>query len=195
MRSRFSEACSPAQRHAAPESFDPAHTYAFPLGGAGPYLCTQGVDGAFTHFFAGTHHAVDFRCPVGTPVLSVAAGRVSEVRMSNTCGGMHVRNLFKWNSVMVAHQDGTFAEYVHLKHGSARVAVGDDVAEGAHLADSGDVGFAPEPHLHLQLARSAATDAPTLRFALRDAAGAPYEPQAGRYYSRAGPEPAPAEDD
>ena len=115
--------------------------------------------------------------------------------MSNTCGGVHVRNLFKWNSVMVAHTDGTFAEYVHLAHGSARVAVGDDVAAGAHLADSGDVGFAPEPHLHLQLARSAATDAPTLRFALRDAAGAPYEPLAGRYYSRAGPEPAPAEDD
>lgn len=183
------------QRHADPAAFDAAHSYAFPLGGAGPYLCTQGVAGAFTHFFAGTHHAVDFRCPVGTPVLSVAAGRVTEVRMSNTCGGVHVRNLFKWNSIMVAHADGTFAEYVHLAHGSARVAVGDAVAEGAHLADSGDVGFAPEPHLHMQLARSAANDAPTLRFALRDAAGAPYEPLAGRFYSRAGPEPAPAEDD
>jgi len=58
------------------------------------------VDGALTHFFAGTHHAVDFRCPVGTPVLSVAPGRVADVRMSNTCGGVHVRNLFKWNSIM-----------------------------------------------------------------------------------------------
>lgn len=95
----------------------------------------------------------------------------------------------------MAHADGTFAEFVHLKHGSARVALGDAVAAGAHLADSGDVGFAPEPHLHMQLARSASNDAPTLRFALRDAAGAPYEPMAGRFYSRAGPEPAPAEDD
>ena len=88
------------QRHEDPAAFDPAHTYGFPLGGAGPLLCTQGVDGALTHFFAGTHHAVDFRCPVGTPVLSVAPGRVADVRMSNTCGGVHVRNLFKWNSIM-----------------------------------------------------------------------------------------------
>ena len=115
--------------------------------------------------------------------------------MSHGCGGVHVRNLFRWNAVVVAHADGTRAEYVHVARGSARVALGDDVAEGAHLADSGDVGFAPEPHLHLQLHASDGADAPTLRFALRGAPGEPpYEPQAGRYYSAGGPAPAPAED-
>ena len=62
--------------------------------------------------------------------------------MSHGCGGVHVRNLFRWNAVVVAHADGTRAEYVHVARGSARVALGDDVAEGAHLADSGDVGDA-----------------------------------------------------
>jgi murein DD-endopeptidase MepM/ murein hydrolase activator NlpD len=166
----------------------------------------QGVDGAFTHFFAGTHHAVDFRCAVGTPVLSVAAGTVAEVRDAHACGGVHVRNLFRWNSVTVAHADGTHAEYVHTRRGSARVAVGDVVAEGQQLAESGDVGFCPEPHLHLQLHVSAATDAPTLRFALRCGGGgaggaggageaASYEPQAGLFYGASGPAPRPAEEE
>jgi murein DD-endopeptidase MepM/ murein hydrolase activator NlpD len=157
------------------------------------------VGGAFTHFFAATHHAVDFRCPVGTPVLSLAAGRVSEVRMAHACGGIHVRNLFRWNSILVAHEDGTHAEYVHLARGSARVAPGEAVAEGQHLADSGDVGFAPEPHLHLQLHASGAHDAATIRFALRAAGAAPgapgYEPRAGGFYGAAGPAPRPAEED
>ena len=121
---------------------------------------------------------------------------MAEVRDAHRCGGVHVRNLFRWNAIVVAHADGTRAEYVHCAQGSARVAAGDDVAEGVHLADSGDVGFAPEPHLHLQLHAAAEADAPTLRFALRPAGGGPpYEPQAGGYYGAAGPAPRPAEED
>jgi murein DD-endopeptidase MepM/ murein hydrolase activator NlpD len=135
---------------------------------------------------------------------SVAAGVVSEVREAHRCGGVHVRNLFRWNSVTVAHADGTHAEYVHTAAGSARVAVGDAVAEGQHIADSGDVGFCPEPHLHLQLHASGATDAPTLRFALRcDAGGGAsgasgasfFEPQAGLFYGAGGEAPRPAEEE
>ena len=33
--------------HPSKEEFDPAHSYIFPLGGDGPYLCTQ-VDLALT---------------------------------------------------------------------------------------------------------------------------------------------------
>jgi murein DD-endopeptidase MepM/ murein hydrolase activator NlpD len=118
---------------------------------------------------------------------------------------VHVRNLFRWNSVTVAHADGTHAEYVHTAAGSARVAVGDAVAAGQHIADSGDVGFCPEPHLHLQLHASGATDAPTLRFALRcdsgggasgGGAGASFfEPQAGLFYGAGGEAPRPAEEE
>ena len=70
--------------HPDPDGFDPARTYAFPLGGPGPFLCTQGAGGQFTHFYPGTLHAVDFACPVGTPVLAVGAGTVTAVRQ--VCG-------------------------------------------------------------------------------------------------------------
>merc|ERR1712046_15302 len=56
----------------------------FPLGGEGPYLCTQGMGGSLTHFFAASYHAIDFRCDEGTPLLAVADGVVTDVQDDNT---------------------------------------------------------------------------------------------------------------
>lgn len=53
------------QLHPSAEHHSSAHAYPFPLEGEGPFLCTQGINGGLTHFFAGSYHAVDFRCPVG----------------------------------------------------------------------------------------------------------------------------------
>ena len=65
---RMDSDVQPLQLHPAAQQFEPHHTYPFPLGGeagAAGFLCTQGINGSLTHFFAGSHHAVDFRCPVG----------------------------------------------------------------------------------------------------------------------------------
>lgn len=157
------------------------------------FLCSQGMGGHFTHFYAGTLHAVDFECPVGTPVVAIADGQVVDVSQENTVGGIHARNLFLWNSVTLHLDDGHYAEYVHVMAGSARVAVGDRVAAGQVLCLSGDVGFCPTPHLHLQLHRSLDKDAATVKFAFAGGddvaddskavnAGRPYIPIAGGIY-------------
>ena len=53
--------------------------YGFPLEEEkGPYLCSQGFGGAFTHFFKATRYAVDFECFEGTPVVAIADGVVVE---------------------------------------------------------------------------------------------------------------------
>ena len=72
----------------------------FPLRGE-RFLCTQSEGGELTHFFSGNLHAVDFRCPDGTPVLAVGDGEVIEVRDENTLTGIAVSNLFKWNSIVL----------------------------------------------------------------------------------------------
>ena len=55
------------------------------------------------------------------------------------------------------------------------------------IAESGDVGFSPEPHLHLQMHASRDPEAPTIMFALRgEAAGNAYFPEAGHWYNAAG---------
>ena len=159
------------------------HVYPFPLRG-GPFLCSQGFGGAFTHFYPGTQHAIDFECPVGTEVLALGPGVVTEISDGNTVTGIHVHNLFKWNSVMLHLDDGVFVEYVHIQAKSCRVTKGDRVRTGQLLCESGDVGFCPTPHLHLQMHSSGAPDAPTIPFALKGPDGAPpYVPVAGQFYS------------
>jgi hypothetical protein len=68
-------------------------------------------NGELTHFYSTTHHAVDFRAPVGAPVLAVGEGKVVDVVQHNTVSGVHVKNLFMWNSVMLQLDDGVFVEY------------------------------------------------------------------------------------
>ena len=55
------------------------------------------------------------------------------------------------NYIYVFHNDGTIAEYVHIKKGSARVKVGDFVNQGQVIADSGNVGWSTGPHLHFSV--------------------------------------------
>lgn len=55
------------------------------------------------------------------------------------------------NHVIVDHGDGTYAAYAHLKRRSLRVAKGQQVHAGDHIADCGNSGNSTEPHLHFQL--------------------------------------------
>lgn len=55
------------------------------------------------------------------------------------------------NSVVLDLGDGQFAYYAHLKPGSLRVKVGDQVRRGQWLAAVGNSGDSREPHLHFQV--------------------------------------------
>ncbi|CAM9665567.1 unnamed protein product [Scytosiphon promiscuus] len=177
--------------HPKPSAWESKHAYPFPLGGDGPYLCSQGVGGCFTHFYPGTHHALDFECAEGTQVQALASGTVKEIRQSTTAGGIHAKGLFEWNSITVLQEDGLLAEYVHILAGSALVEPGDHVTAGQPLCLSGGAGFCPKPHLHLQLQEGEGDTAPTVYFAFLDLEGNPYFPVAGKWYSDQGEAPAP----
>ncbi|MDP2436314.1 MAG: M23 family metallopeptidase [archaeon] len=161
--------------------------YRFPLQSGAPVLCTQGHRGHFTHFNPCTRHAIDLQCPVGTPVVALGNGRVVEVADGNTVSGIDVRNLYSWNSLMLELDDGMYVEYVHIKPASAVVKKGERVAAGQVICSSGDIGFCPAPHLHIQMHRSPEKNAVTIPFAFLDRHGSPYVPSAGNYYEEAGP--------
>lgn len=135
--------------------------------GIDPILCSQGFCGCFTHFFQATRHAIDLECPVSTPILAVADGTVVEVKQDNVVSGIHASNLYKWNSIMLKLDDGQFVEYVHIETNSVMVKVGDRVQRGQHICNSGDVGFCPRPHLHIQMHNSDKKDAPTIPFGFK----------------------------
>eukprot|EP00808_Paulinella_micropora_P019988 g5110.t1 len=193
--------CSSPDGPVPAASLATAPAFSFPLAGPGPFLCSQGVCGRLTHFLPQTLHAIDLACPVGTPVLAMADGVVVDVKQTHQVSGIHVRNLFSWNSVTLRpDQTGGILEYVHIKAGSVQVGVGQRIKAGDVLCQSGDVGFCPTPHLHIQYQLSDAPDAPTALFAFapavaeaKSAAAAgdsdsapPFLPLAGFYYNQSG---------
>ena len=166
-------------------SADIVGPYDFPLKSedSGEFLCSQGMFGGLTHFYAHTCYAVDFECAVGTPVVAVANGTVHEIQQNNSVSGIHVNNLFLWNSIILKLEDGNYVEYVHIKQNSVVVNVGDSVVIGQKLCESGGVGFCPAPHLHIQFHKSPEENAPTIPFCLKDKNQKPYIPVAGGMYS------------
>jgi len=55
------------------------------------------------------------------------------------------------NHLVIAHPDGEFSVYAHLRSGSLAVKLGDSVRRGQIVARLGSSGNSTEPHLHFQI--------------------------------------------
>lgn len=56
------------------------------------------------------------------------------------------------NYLIIAHRDSrAFVVLVHLRAGSMRVAVGDEVAVGQQIGECGNSGNSTQPHVHVQV--------------------------------------------
>ncbi|TVR74287.1 MAG: M23 family metallopeptidase [Spirochaetaceae bacterium] len=85
------------------------------------------------------HRGLDLSAPFGTPVVSAAAGIVSEIRRDPLLG----------LSVHVDHGNGYATVYAHLQE--AIVRVGDTLAQGEAIGKVGSTGFSTGPHLHFEI--------------------------------------------
>jgi murein DD-endopeptidase MepM/ murein hydrolase activator NlpD len=125
--------------------------YAMPFG-PGRYVVMQGPRGTFSHFAGtGSENAVDWTCPEGTIVCAARAGRVVGARQDSNIGGPDRSFRPFANYVIIKHDDGTFAEYVHLQKDGVMVHLGDEVTVGQPIGLSGQTGFASKPHLHFDV--------------------------------------------
>ena len=86
--------------------------------------------------------AYDFVMDIGTPILASRAGTVVHVEAFGQ--DFQQPN----NLVVVAHEDSTFAQYMHLTQDGAAAAVGDTLAQGDLIGYSGATGLAGYAHLH-----------------------------------------------
>ncbi len=87
-----------------------------------------------------THHGMDFKVAVGTPVTSSADGVITRVNWNWSANG---------NCIEVQHNDGVLAKYLHLSESS--VAAGAKVRAGEVIGLTGNTGRSTGPHLHYQL--------------------------------------------
>jgi len=164
---------------------DAAARYTIPFESKAPRQLSQGNAGKFSHY--GKHrYAFDFRTPVGEPVLAARAGKVASVVDEYDRGGPTKSLMGQANVVLVLHDDGSFASYVHLSKG-ASVAEGDVVAAGDVLGKSGNTGYTTAPHLHFAvwvLDESGEAVTVPVRFAGKSDEG--FVPTQGAYYGGPG---------
>ena len=115
----------------------------------GSYRVTQGEMGSKTHTRgSGSEYAIDWAMPIGTVICAAREGTVVALRQDSTVGVMNPKFASYGNFVLIRHEDGTFAEYGHLKRKGVLVWLGQHVARRGVIGLSGGTGYSSGPHLH-----------------------------------------------
>jgi murein DD-endopeptidase MepM/ murein hydrolase activator NlpD len=123
--------------------------YALPYQKGKSFLLVQGYQSKlFSHK---GEFALDFKMKKGTKICAARSGIVVAVREDSKKGGIKLKYLSEGNHVIIKHDDGTYANYWHLKYNGALVNVGDTVKQGDAIGLAGKTGFALFPHLHFEV--------------------------------------------
>lgn len=154
------------------------YRYLAPVPADGEFFISQAFDGDFSHNSPASRHAIDIPMREGSAVRAARGGKVVTVRMGSKVGGNSPRYRPHANAIYIQHEDGTYAVYAHLRHRSALVTTGAEVAAGQIIAQSGNTGFSTAPHLHFAVLRNGGMGWLSVPFVL-DVAGAPVAPSRG----------------
>lgn len=87
------------------------------------------------------HLGTDFAAPEGTPVMSVADGRVQESRYHREMG----------NHMTIRHNGVYSTQYLHLSRFAKGITPGAEIRQGQVIGYVGSTGLATGPHLELRL--------------------------------------------
>jgi len=113
----------------------------------------QGYGGKFSHR-GESKYSLDFHMEEGTAIHAARAGVVVEIEESYSEGGNDKSLIEKANFISILHDDGTFAQYSHLKKSGVLVKEGQKVRAGDKIGLSGATGFATGPHLHFNVVKA-----------------------------------------
>ncbi len=150
----------------------------------GEWKVSQGYNGKYTHKDE-WQHALDFVIPTehgedyedtgnsvddyncfSTPVVSPLDGKIVRIVNNvpdNKIGDVNLKN--NWgNTVIIDHGEGLFSKLSHLKRKSIKVELGDEIQKGEIVAQCGNSGRSPTPHLHFQFQLNDKIDSGTYKF-------------------------------
>jgi murein DD-endopeptidase MepM/ murein hydrolase activator NlpD len=132
------------------------YVYALPYPHGRTFAVLQSFHGEFSHR-GSNEYAVDFNCPVATPVTATRPGVVVAINAGAQGSGTTPEFLDdrRANFVLIQHDDGTLGEYMHLAPSGVEVGPGQAVRRGQEIGLSGNTGFSSTPHLHFQVMTAA----------------------------------------
>ena len=108
----------------------------------------QGYNGRYSHKGL---YCLDFDLPKGTNVHAARGGVVVSIKENSKSGCKHPRCKSWANYIVICHDDGTMANYIHLQHRGSLVEVGQQVKAGEIIGKSGNTGWSSGPHLHFEV--------------------------------------------
>ena len=108
-----------------------------------------------------------FHC-YGKPLVAPADGVVEQIVDGIPDNAVGDSNLAQnWgNSIVLRHADFLYSQLSHIRPGSLRVKPGDNVKKGDFLAQCGNSGRSPSPHVHFQLQSTPSVGSRTLNYPL-----------------------------
>ncbi len=124
--------------------------YKFPFRRGESYRLDQGYNGSFSHT-GSIRYSLDFYMPEGTPVHAARSGVVIDVEEDFKEGGTDEKYRSQANNITILHNDGTMADYSHLKYLGAVVHEGQKIRAGQLIGYSGATGYITGPHLHFMV--------------------------------------------
>lgn len=127
---------------------DDSYEYLLPFPSGKSYVVGQGYGGRFSHQ---NMNCLDFNMDIGSKVCAAREGTVIRVKEDSNTGCLTARCQGKANYIVIYHEDGTSARYIHLKHNGSKVKVGDQVKAGEVIGYSGNTGWSSGPHLHFEV--------------------------------------------
>jgi hypothetical protein len=126
---------------------DTTYLYRLPFRKGKKYELSQGWNGKSSHRNESSRYALDFQLNVGEAVFAAREGVVVRaIDWFTKRGGPELRNAA--NRIVILHDDGTIASYVHLDYRGVLVREGERVSKGQKIGISGLTGFTRGPHLH-----------------------------------------------
>ena len=109
----------------------------------------------------------DYYC-YGKSVTAPADGYIVEVVNNideNAVGEINI--LQNWgNTIVIEHYPGLYSQVSHLMKNSVTVKKGDFVKKGQNIANVGNTGRSPYPHLHFQMQASPYIGSKTIDYPL-----------------------------
>jgi murein DD-endopeptidase MepM/ murein hydrolase activator NlpD len=90
------------------------------------------------------HMGIDYAAPIGTPIFSVANGKVVHIGFSGAFG----------NLIVLEHPGNYHTYYAHLSNYNVELELGNEVRRGLEIGYVGTTGRSTGPHLHFELRKN-----------------------------------------